>query len=193
MIRKKSRYKFVTHNPIKNYDYWQGLIRCNKKMLYTRCFPFTDEGERMAHEAAVALRHSMRAYVHAEALKQYIPTDLYAAIVAHLQGAAPVQLKDEELARMITETVCLHFGTNTPAVYSPSRTRTVSNARFVALYLLRELTGLSVLQIGKMFNRDHSSVTHACQTIEKRLEVETDLQDDIEAIKNKITQKRYRL
>ena len=192
MVRQKSRYKFVTHTHIKGYDYWQGVVRCNKKMLYTRCFPFTDAGEKEAHEAAVRLRTSGRAYVHAEALKSHIPADLYGAIIGHLNGSATVQLADGELARMITDTVCKHYGVTMPDVFSPSRVRTVTNARFVAMVLVREHTDLSTIRIGKLFNRDHSAIIHASKTIEDRLQVEADLRNDMEAINTKITQKRYR-
>ena len=51
------------------------------------------------------------------------------------------------------------------------RPQDVALARQVAMYLARELTGASLVSIGLHFaGRDHSTVIHACRTIEKKME-----------------------
>jgi chromosomal replication initiator protein len=51
---------------------------------------------------------------------------------------------------------------------SKRRTQDLARARQIAMYLAREMTGASLNQIGRAFgNRDHSTVSHACQKIQK--------------------------
>ena len=51
-------------------------------------------------------------------------------------------------------------------LFSPSRTAHVSHARQAMQYALRQLTEMSFPEIGRHFNRDHSSVFHACKSME---------------------------
>src|SRR5207244_11984992 len=52
------------------------------------------------------------------------------------------------------------------ALVSKSRSRPLTTARHVAMYLLRELTGLSLIKIGDHFDRDHTTVLHGVKKIE---------------------------
>jgi chromosomal replication initiator protein len=46
------------------------------------------------------------------------------------------------------------------------RTRTVALPRQVAMYLLRQLTELSLVEIGRVFGgRDHTTVMYACDRV----------------------------
>ena len=49
---------------------------------------------------------------------------------------------------------------------SKSRSRPLTTARHVAMYLLRELTGLSLIKIGEHFDRDHTTALHGIKKIE---------------------------
>lgn len=46
------------------------------------------------------------------------------------------------------------------------RSKRISEARHAAMYLTRILGDLSYPQVGKIFNRDHSSVVYACKKVE---------------------------
>lgn len=64
-----------------------------------------------------------------------------------------------------------HFGLRPAAVRGPSRQRHVALARGVAMYLVRELTSLSLERIGDFFGgRDHTTVLHACRKLAGRLD-----------------------
>ena len=41
--------------------------------------------------------------------------------------------------------------------------------RKIAVYLCREITGISFPRLGEFFGRDHSSIIHACHEAEKLL------------------------
>jgi chromosomal replication initiator protein len=53
---------------------------------------------------------------------------------------------------------------------STKRTAAVSRARQLAIYLTRELTSLSLAEIARQFNRDHSTVLHALRAVTARLD-----------------------
>jgi chromosomal replication initiator protein len=53
---------------------------------------------------------------------------------------------------------------------SSTRTPRVARARQLAMYLTREMTNLSLAQIAREFQRDHSTVLHAIRSVSSRLE-----------------------
>ena len=54
----------------------------------------------------------------------------------------------------------------------------------MAMYLLREMTDLSLPEIGKVFGgRHHTTVLHACNKIEEQLKVSRDLKKDVQTLK----------
>lgn len=69
---------------------------------------------------------------------------------------------------------------------SKKRLEKYSNARQVAMYIMREITSMSLPEIGKQFsNRDHSTVHHAIERVEERIARNSNLKLRIEdLIKN---------
>ena len=59
----------------------------------------------------------------------------------------------------------------------------MAEARQLAAYLIRKLTNLSTPDIGKEFNRDHTTILHSINKIEESLKAGGDqLKADIQAI-----------
>jgi chromosomal replication initiator protein len=59
-----------------------------------------------------------------------------------------------------------YFDLNPADFLSPNRSRTLVVPRHIAMYLCRELTDLSLPQIGQRFGgRDHSTVLHGCNKV----------------------------
>ncbi len=52
-------------------------------------------------------------------------------------------------------------------VFSSSRKSAIAISRGIAMYVIQREFGLTTIVIGKMFGRDHSTVTHWCQVIEQ--------------------------
>ena len=68
----------------------------------------------------------------------------------------------------IVKRVAAAFGVDEKAMLGASRLRGVLKPRQVAMYLTRELTGLSLPRIGAAFGgRDHTTVLHACRKVEE--------------------------
>lgn len=69
---------------------------------------------------------------------------------------------------LIQKKVAQYFGINQDDMKAKKRTKTVVYPRQVAMYLARELTDLSLPEIGNFFGgRDHSTVIHACGKIDR--------------------------
>ncbi|HUV38005.1 MAG TPA: chromosomal replication initiator protein DnaA [Planctomycetota bacterium] len=76
----------------------------------------------------------------------------------------------------IQETVAAHFGLKFSDLISKKRSRSVAFPRQIGMYLARQLTNLSLGDIGRLFGgRDHTTVLYACEKIEKRRETDESL------------------
>ncbi len=88
----------------------------------------------------------------------------------------------------ITTTVGQACNVNVKSIIGQSRKMELVNARHMAMFLCRELTSSSLISIGKYFGgRDHSTVIHACKTIEDRLQQEGSFEKQLQAIKQQLT------
>ena len=72
----------------------------------------------------------------------------------------------EITSELILDETANYFGFSIGELQSKSRTRTLVTARQIAMYLLRELTEMSLPRIGAEFGgRDHTTVMHADRKI----------------------------
>ncbi|WP_294441137.1 chromosomal replication initiator protein DnaA [uncultured Slackia sp.] len=62
------------------------------------------------------------------------------------------------------------------------RSRNIMYARQVAIYLCRQMLDIPYNDIGKKFNRDHSTVMYSVEKIEDRLRESRELQEELEII-----------
>jgi chromosomal replication initiator protein len=67
-----------------------------------------------------------------------------------------------------------------------TRKASVAAPRKVAIYLIRDMTGLSYLSIGRLFGLDHSTAIHAYQKIERNRSADARLDNDIQQIADSI-------
>lgn len=88
----------------------------------------------------------------------------------------------------IVHHTCEHYHIKDENVYSSSRKRDIVLARQVAMYLThKHLPNLSLAGIGQQIgSKDHSTVLHACRTIEEQIEMDKTLQTAIEDIERKM-------
>jgi len=70
----------------------------------------------------------------------------------------------------IQEAVCAVQGITGEELRGKLRSQRVVRARQIAMYLARELTGLSLPQIARSFSRDHTTVMHAVRVVGERVE-----------------------
>jgi chromosomal replication initiator protein len=79
----------------------------------------------------------------------------------------------------IQKTVAEYFKIKTSDMHSKKRNRNVARPRQVAMALAKDLTQMSLPEIGEAFgNRDHTTVLHACRTIANLRKQDTGLNRD---------------
>jgi len=73
---------------------------------------------------------------------------------------------------------------------SKRRTQDLARARQIAMYLAREMTGASLNQIGRSFgNRDHSTVAHACQKIQKEMAADPRFRGSVRDLQDRLRER----
>ncbi|MDC7249149.1 MAG: chromosomal replication initiator protein DnaA [Sphaerochaetaceae bacterium] len=66
------------------------------------------------------------------------------------------------------------------------RNRKIVNARQIAIFLSRELTDFSTTEIGYDFSKDHTTIMHAIEKVEKAKSSNIELNKNLESIKNSL-------
>ena len=97
------------------------------------------------------------------------------------------ELAKKTVKEIATRNVCEFFKVEENKVREKNRKKEVVLARQIAMYLSKKMTRSSLKTIGLHFGgRDHSTVIHAYNTIEKTLSDDFKIRDSVDAIKNKI-------
>jgi chromosomal replication initiator protein len=87
----------------------------------------------------------------------------------------------------ITKTVCNYLKIDENKVRDKTRKKEIVLARQIAMYLSKDLTKSSLKSIGLNFGgRDHSTVIHACTTIEQNLLIDQALKDLVDSLRTQI-------
>jgi chromosomal replication initiator protein len=86
-----------------------------------------------------------------------------------LQDLLP-QSEHEIPPPLILDETAGYFSLSTDDLVSKSRSRPLTQARHIAMYLTRECTGLSLVKIGEIFGgRDHTTVLHGIKKVEDEM------------------------
>ena len=87
-------------------------------------------------------------------------------------------------AELIMRTVADYYGLSMEDITGPTRKREITVPRQIAMFLTREMTGMSLPQIGNVFGgRDHTTVLHSCKTVEANMTANNDVKAVVEDIK----------
>lgn len=71
----------------------------------------------------------------------------------------------------IVENVASTFGVSAENILSDKRDKNIKDARQIAMYIIREITGMSLVDIGKIFGgKTHSTVKHSIEVIRDRMD-----------------------
>lgn len=101
-----------------------------------------------------------------------------------------IQEKDVSLScDYILETVSNYFNVKIEEIKSKKRNQPITNARQVYMYLARELLSESLLNIGKIIDRDHSTVIYGIEKIEKKIKKDKNFEININQLKDKLLKK----
>lgn len=88
----------------------------------------------------------------------------------------------------IINVVADHFNITPQDIRGSKRSRNIAYPRQITMYLCRHMTQSSLQAIGELMgNKDHSTVIHGIDKIEKDLENDDNLKNTIEVLQKKIS------
>ena len=105
--------------------------------------------------------------------------------VAELRTAATAapQVTVDAILRLTAK----HFGLKVSELKGPRRHRALARARMIAIYLARELTGLSYPALGAAFGgRDHTTMLHAVRRIEALMASDPAVMDTVVVLRRRL-------
>lgn len=83
--------------------------------------------------------------------------------------------------KIVTE-VARTYGADSADIYSKKQNTQTTEMRQMAMYIVREMTGLSTKLIGREFNRDHSTVVYSLDKFTKRYHEDSKLRSVVDNI-----------
>jgi len=87
----------------------------------------------------------------------------------------------------IVETVARYYGVPSDQLRGKARDKQVVLPRQIAMYLMREETEAPLMRIGEALGgRDHSTVLHACEKIDRETQENEELRRDLAAVRELI-------
>ena len=100
-----------------------------------------------------------------------------------LQGIEPRRVKIDDILRIVSR----HYSVSKADILAQRRHRSVVWPRQIGMYLAKQLTSRSLPEIGRRFgDRDHTTVLHAIRKIDRELEANTRLRDELEELKKQL-------
>ena len=87
----------------------------------------------------------------------------------------------------IQKLVSDYYGISVENIKSKTRKREITQARQISMYFAKQLTKASLKNIGAYFGgRDHSTVIHACQTVNDLIDTDKRFKEDVEELEKRI-------
>ena len=106
-------------------------------------------------------------------IRAYVDLTGMALTLPNITRAIDDMFKNEGNAlptpNLIISQVCKFYSIEENVIRGTLKTKGIAEARQVAIYLIRELTNLSLPDIGKVFNKDHSTIKHSIDKIDGML------------------------
>jgi chromosomal replication initiator protein len=122
-----------------------------------------------------------RVLAHASLMARPLSRELIAEVIPRGRSAQATSV--EEIQQRVAE----GFGISRAELVGSSRAATPLRARQVAIFLTRELTALSLPQIGRLYGgRDHSTVLNSLRRVEAGLAEDPDLAERVHSLRGTI-------
>jgi chromosomal replication initiator protein len=122
-----------------------------------------------------------RVLAHASLMARPLSTELIAEVIP--RGRSVQATSVEEIQQRVAE----GFGISRAELVGSSRAATPLRARQVAIFLTRELTDLSLPQIGRLYGgRDHSTILNSLRRVEAGLADDMDLAERVQDLRGAI-------
>ncbi len=147
----------------------------------------SDDACEWLAEQTAGLRSAIGSLSNLALLAPQYPGPLDRSIVQEILAQNEQPTSREGSVAAIIRRVAAAFGIAEKQLLGSSRLRNVLVPRQVAMYLVRELAGLSLPRIGTAFGRDHTTVLHACRKIEELIKTDAVLNGRVRQLRGELT------
>ncbi|HLZ60431.1 MAG TPA: chromosomal replication initiator protein DnaA [Ktedonosporobacter sp.] len=122
------------------------------------------------------------------AFQQLHRTDLTMDVARAAMSSLGNDTRESRLnSRQIAQAVAEYYHVSLEAMCGKQRDKHIVMPRQIAMYLIRQETQASLLEIGQLFGgRDHSTVLHACEKIDRSVNLNHTLRREIIAIREQL-------
>jgi chromosomal replication initiator protein len=188
--RMRSRFEWGLITDVQPPDLETRIAILRKKAMGERLEVRDDVMEYIASKISTNIRELEGALIRVTAFaslnRQQVDLSL-AEIV--LKDLIPTEDTPEITAATIMAQTAAYFSLTIEDLCGSSRSRTLVNARQIAMYLCRELTDLSLPKIGQQFGgRDHTTVIHADRKIRQLMAERRSIYNQVTELTNRIKQ-----
>ena len=135
-----------------------------------------------APRRVIVLRHGETDHNAARIWQGHLDTPLSDRGIAQADAVGPAiaALSPDR----IVETVARYYGVPSDQLRGKARDKQVVLPRQIAMYLMREETEAPLMRIGEALGgRDHSTVLHGCEKIEREMAENDDFRRDVGALR----------
>ena len=101
----------------------------------------------------------------------------------------PGNIPTDVLIEKSIKVVCDYYGVTAEELKSNKRNSNISNARQSAIYIIKNLTDLSLKDIGNIFNRNHSTVLSSISTVDIKIKTKNNFDSEISSLIKKVKSK----
>ena len=171
-------------------DVKQPDLETRTAILRNRC-AHAGEGLRIADDVLLLIADRIRNNIRdlegclvrliaiASLTQQEVTVELAEEVLQHYVNPEPDQMTPERIVAAVSD----RFGVKTEALCGKRRTRTIALPRQVAMYLMRQLTDLSLVEIGRLFcGRDHTTVLYACEKVGTMLSTDIEFAEKVNGL-----------
>lgn len=114
----------------------------------------------------------IRVLAFASLTNQAVTVDLIGKVLGHEQQSHSVIIEFDAVTKVIQK----HYFYGLTELRSKNRTKDISLARQITMYLMKQVTNKSLREIGEFLNRkDHTTIAHAIQRIDDLRKIDSDL------------------
>lgn len=100
-----------------------------------------------------------------------------------IKGASPSVINK---VCQIEDEVSQCFGISPSAMKTKSRIRNVCDARHISMFLIRKFTSLSMVETGRRFKRDHSSVSIAVKHVRDLIQTDEAIRVVVKTLERRV-------
>lgn len=160
----------IGHNPTQLYYRLRRIIKERQQLAATDVAQLFLEAWPLSANQIDELAGMMLAY-RPDVARELIQQLKQAHSPVPIRAVAPKKQRGERILTTspdrILEVVSQVTYVSLEEMQSPDRRTRVASSRFLATYFLRQLTDLSLVDIGKVFHRDHSTAIYAINRAEE--------------------------